>query len=69
MEDKEHFRYKQQDAGKVEKAWKWDVAQICWIDVSETKYDKELKTEIKQVMKNYDDTKQRDLSLPNNKAD
>ena len=53
----------------MEKAWKWDVAQICWIDVYETKYDKELKTEIKQVMKNYDEAKQRDLSLPENKVD
>ena len=39
------------------------------IDVYETKYDKELKTEIKQVMKNYDEAKQRDLSLPKKKVE
>ena len=70
MENKEYYRF---ISNRMQIKWRklGNGMLLKYADkmFMKKKYDKELKTEIKQVMKNYDETKQRDLSLPENKIE
>ena len=70
MEDKEHYMFisnRMQIKGrKLGNGMLLKYAHKMFMKQNMTK---ELKTEIKPIMKNYDEAKQRDLSLSKNKVD